>query len=192
MFKRALKLTLIGLLLLTLSGCSSSNSQRQTSQSSTNSPVKQNQPKNIFTAKVGLTQAVELFNQKQPNATLLQVTLQQEHHTYTYHLIGRVHQRFIKMTVSAMQPNTAKVTHQASSSTLKNAEPLNLTGVKSLKIMNMIAHNQVKDGKLLRYTLGKANSVTYYDLTLKSPSVGTVQLRLDAKAGDILQRNQLH
>ncbi|WP_125982510.1 hypothetical protein [Loigolactobacillus iwatensis] len=191
MFRKVVKLTLTGLLLLTLAGCSSSNSQ-QTNQSSTNSPVKQSQPRDIFTAKISLTQAVKLFKQKQPNATLLQATLQQEHGVYTYHLIGRIHQHFIKMTVNAMRPNVIKTTHQASSSTLANAEPLSLTGVKSLKIMSTIAHNQVKDGKLLRYTLGKANSVTYYDLTLKSPSVGTVQLRLDAKAGDILQRNQLH
>ncbi|ATO43214.1 PepSY domain-containing protein [Loigolactobacillus coryniformis] len=184
-FKRLWPLFLV---LLLLSGCGIV--QPNTAKKAA-APYRQDPSQGIFTAKVSGKQVARLVHKELPHAQLLQISLTKHGRFYQYHVQARQHQRYYHLAVNAMQPIITKKTH--TKLTKQNAEraTLNLNGLKSLTTIKQIAISEINDGHIVGYTLARQRQITYYELLIHSRAHHTVRMRIDAKRGNILERQQV-
>lgn len=157
----------------------------------TKSTFPQTQTQDVFTATVSAQKAVKLVKRQLPHATLLTVKLKKHQGHYRYQIQLRQQQRAYRFIVSATKPVIlAKQQHELTKQNARR-EPLKLTQLKSLPAIKQVAISEINDGRIVSYTLAKRHQITYYELLIHSRAHHTVRLRIDAKQGNILERQQV-
>ncbi|MFD0898739.1 hypothetical protein [Loigolactobacillus binensis] len=176
------------LLLLLLSGCGivEPNTAKKTA-----TPYRQDPTQGVFTAKVSAKQVAQLVHKQLPHTQLLKISLNKQGRFYQYQVQARSKKQYYRLSVNAMQPIITKQTHTQLSRTNAKREVLRLTGLKSLNAIKQVAISEINDGHIVGYTLNQQNRITSYDLLIKSRAHHTVRLRIDAKRGNILERQQV-
>ncbi|MFD1317620.1 hypothetical protein [Loigolactobacillus zhaoyuanensis] len=175
-------------LLLLLSGCGivQPNTEKKAA-----APYRQDPSQGVFTAKVSTDQVARLVQKQLPHAQILKITLSKQGRFYRYNVQARNKQRYYRLSINAMQPIITKQSHTKLSKANAAREPLVLTGLKSFSAIKQVAISEINDGHIIAYTLAKAHRITYYELLITSRAHHTVRLRIDAKRGNILERQQV-
>ncbi|MFC6169774.1 hypothetical protein [Loigolactobacillus jiayinensis] len=176
------------LLVILLSGCGivEPNSAKKAA-----APYRQDPSQGVFAAKVSAKQVVKLIREQLPHAQILKVTLKKQGRFYQYHVQARQKKQYYRLSVNAMQPIITDQKHTKLSAKNAKREVISLRGLKSLDQIKQVAISEINDGHLVAYTLDRQRRITYYDLLIHSRAHHTVRLRIDAKRGNILERQQV-
>lgn len=141
---------------------------------------------------VSLAEAIRLYQQQQPDATITTIELDTDFGVYYYKIEGLddQYEHELKINAQTKEISDTKKEHSDSEDQAeRKAAALDLDQLLTLGQISEIAEKAAGSGTAVEWDLDKENGITYWSVKVEAGSVDT-EVKINAQTGAVLETEQ--